>query len=243
MRILPSLSFSIMIISIQHVDKTLGQVGYEVRLAGSTSYSQGRVEVYANGAWGTVCDDGWGINDATVVCRQLGFSRATLATCCANFGRGSGRIVLSNVACTGSESNIGRCPSRTRYINCDHNEDAGVICFDGNEDLGYEVRLAGSTSYSQGRVEVYANGAWGTVCDDGWGINDATVVCRQLGFSRATLATCCANFGRGSGRIVLSNVACTGSEINIGRCPSSTRYIYCDHNEDAGVICFDGNED
>ena len=54
----------------------------------------------------------------------------------------------------------------------------------------YPVRLvAGNTSSTAnhslyyGRVEIRngTNGAWGTVCDDGWGIEDANIVCKQLG--------------------------------------------------------------
>ena len=43
----------------------------------------------------------------------------------------------------------------------------------------------GGTSDLEGRVEICFGGVWGTVCDDGWSLNDATVVCRQLGYLEA----------------------------------------------------------
>ena len=48
-----------------------------------------------------------------------------------------------------------------------------------------DIRLAEGTTSYQGRVEICLNDTWGTVCDDGWDISDARVVCRQLGFAIA----------------------------------------------------------
>ena len=52
-----------------------------------------------------------------------------------------------------------------------------VACIDGS------IRLIGGTRPNEGRVEVCLDNRWGTVCDDAWGTVDASVACRQLGYS------------------------------------------------------------
>uniref|UniRef100_A0A3Q3CP29 SRCR domain-containing protein n=1 Tax=Haplochromis burtoni TaxID=8153 RepID=A0A3Q3CP29_HAPBU len=103
----------------------------QIRLAGSGSTRcSGRVEVYHSGSWGTVCDDDWDLNDANVVCRQLGCRKAVKVTSSADFGQGrSGQILLDDVACSGSESSLTECQHRGFGTHdCNHGEDAGVVC-------------------------------------------------------------------------------------------------------------------
>ena len=87
------------------------------------------MEVFHNGNWGTVCDDDWDMNDASVVCRQVGSLDAVSALGSAHFGAGIGPIWLDNVRCSGSESSIASCPHSGWGIeNCVQGEDASVIC-------------------------------------------------------------------------------------------------------------------
>ena len=102
--------------------------GLSIRLANGKNEKEGRVEIYWNNQWGTVCDDIWDDNDATVICKQLGYSRGS-ARVSAYFGEGSGLILLDNVNCNGGESNIFDC-SQEKFgeHDCGHSEDAGVVC-------------------------------------------------------------------------------------------------------------------
>lgn len=95
-----------------------------------TVLSEGRVEVFYNGIWGSICDDGWDLNDAKVVCRQLGFPDTIEATNGTVMKFGSGLPQLTNVQCNGSEEHLREeCTFREMEAeqNCSHAE-AGVVC-------------------------------------------------------------------------------------------------------------------
>ena len=125
----------------------------DIRLVGGSDQYEGRVEICINDQWGTVCDDSWGVADATVVCNQLGnpFSGrvrqhmilwcricsqlslpcvlGAIAYSSAYFGQGTGQIYMDDVACSGTESSLYFCPSLPLgNNNCGHYEDAGVKC-------------------------------------------------------------------------------------------------------------------
>ncbi|XP_031553545.1 uncharacterized protein LOC116290605 isoform X2 [Actinia tenebrosa] len=219
------------------IDKTSNS---GIRLKGSLSEGVGRVEIYHLGRWGTVCGDTWTLSNAHVVCRQLGFDGARTPLCCGLFGKGSGRVWLSGVRCEGSESSLALCPNPGWGNNhCGHENDAGVVCKTSKAlEKEIEVRLNGSSSSYEGRVEVKYAGIWGTIDDSGWDIFDATVVCRQLGFAGAVSAFTGGRFGRGKGPVWFSEAHCNGDENKISGCIefNNTKSSISNHN--AGVACF-----
>ncbi|NXS09088.1 MARCO protein, partial [Neodrepanis coruscans] len=105
------------------------------------------------------------------------------------------------------------------------------VCQGVSGENGF-LRIVGGR---RGRVEIFHQGSWGTICDDGWTVQTAGVVCRMLGFSRAVSAFTAT---AGTGPIWLDDVSCTGSEASILDCRKSAWGIHnCNHNEDAGVEC------
>jgi len=101
----------------------------DVRLVGGGD-TEGRVEVFHAGVWGTVCDDGWGTPDAVVVCNQLGLPiNFPEASGSATYGEGTGDIWMDQVNCEGDESSLADCDHNGwGEHNCGHSEDAGVSC-------------------------------------------------------------------------------------------------------------------
>ena len=100
-----------------------------IRLTNGTNDKEGRVEIYWNNQWSTVCDDYWEDTEATVICKQLGYIGGSVKTS-AYFGQGSGLILLDDVNCNGRESTIFTCSHRNfGEHDCRHYEDVGVMCY------------------------------------------------------------------------------------------------------------------
>ena len=99
------------------------------------------------------------------------------------------------------------------------------------------VRLIDGSSSNEGRVEVYYNGRWGTVCtNNGWNDKYASLVCVQLGFASGESA----DFGYGYGTVLLDIVMCS---INNTFPASCIHYgvgitVRCGHSTDVGVKCY-----
>ena len=210
--------------------------GESVRINGDTP-STGRVEVFYNGQWGTVCDDKWDIHDAHVVCKQLGFPKAVRAYSGATHGQGSGPVWISDLECSGSESNLYVCKhSGCGNNHCTHSGDVSVQC----SYSASTIRLMGG-GRNYGRVEIYEFGVWGTVCDDTWDMTDANVACRELGYTGATSASGSAAYGQGTGHILRDHINYVGSETSLVNCPATKSRVtpaHCSHSEDSGVVCY-----
>uniref|UniRef100_A0A4W4G0J8 Lysyl oxidase homolog n=1 Tax=Electrophorus electricus TaxID=8005 RepID=A0A4W4G0J8_ELEEL len=216
------------------------------RLAGHPrKHNEGRIEVFYKGEWGTICDDDFSLANAQVLCHQLGFVSATGWAHSAKYGKGTGKIWLDNVQCSGSERSISVCKSRGwGNSDCTHDEDAGVICKDEklpgyvdaniievqvDESKVEEVRLRPVVSMAskrlpviEGVVEVRYKDGWAQICDNGWTAKNSRVICGMMGFPHERKVN--KNFyklyaERQKNHFLVHSVACLGTEVHLAACP------------------------
>ncbi|CAM2097436.1 unnamed protein product [Caretta caretta] len=206
----------------------------ELRLVDGGSPCAGRVEVKHQDQWGTVCEDDWDMEDAGVVCKQLGCGAAVSAHDQAHFGAGSGPIWLDDVACDGTESALSHCRNAGWGVHdCDHDWDAGVTC------SGHiELQLVGGDSACSGRVEVRHGDTWATICDAHFDLKAASVICNGLECGTALSIPGGAHFREGHGPIWTEEFQCVGNESHLVYCPRISHGSQtCSHANDASVIC------
>ncbi|XP_051896703.1 deleted in malignant brain tumors 1 protein-like, partial [Pristis pectinata] len=174
-----------------------GQV--KPRLVNGNSPCAGRLEIYDNLTWRTICsDDSWALTAANVVCQELGCGSGAVPPPDAHFGEGAGPVIGPP--------------------GCGHQRDLGVIC-----SGTIAPRLVNGNSACDGRLEIYANGSWRTVCGLGsWHLSSLDFTCKALNCGSAMEAQINAQFGEGSGPV-------------IG--PPG-----CSHQQDIGVICSESRD-
>ncbi len=129
---------------------------------------EGRLEIYYDGEWGTICDDFWSVEDANVACRQLRFAGGTVLDWgffrnpIFPMGDDDQKIWLDDLICDGGESNLLECDSNHSEVgrhNCRHKEDVLLRCLKNNGpyivDMEFSDPPGGDGSYDAGEtVEV-----------------------------------------------------------------------------------------
>ncbi|XP_063969637.1 atrial natriuretic peptide-converting enzyme-like isoform X2 [Lytechinus pictus] len=207
-------------------------------------YSRGASDVYVVGEFGhgslteILMDDVQctGTEQSLADCTHAGWN---LHNCVV--GEAAGVLCKQDQDCPANhfECNNLRCVPQTVVCNdvddCNDRSDE-LNCFQEPQRL--PVRLVGGNGQTSGRVEVFHNNQWGTVCDDYFSEAAARVVCNQLNIKGDVRVYPQASFGEGSGQIWLDDVRCSGTEPSLRQCttPELGRHN-CQHNEDVGVEC------
>ncbi|NWW48014.1 WC11 protein, partial [Pedionomus torquatus] len=216
----------------------------------------GRLEVFYNGTWGSVCSNRMSQVTAITVCKHLKCGDGGEIMEDFQYGSGSGPTWLDHIECMEQHNSLWKCQSdpwnpqscdnraEETHISCTGRKEATspatfAECPNSTSCSGREkLRVIGGEDECSGRVEIWHQGSWGTVCDDSWDMADANVVCRQLGCGSALSALSEAAFGEGTGPIWLEKVHCKGTELSLWDCPAKALFgKNCDHKEDAAVNC------
>ncbi|XP_060677683.1 deleted in malignant brain tumors 1 protein-like [Hemiscyllium ocellatum] len=208
----------------------------QLRLTDGGTRCAGRLEIYYKGTWGSVCDDSWDVRDAEVVCKQLDCGGALERALPSSCGPGTGPVWLKDVNCSGNESFLWECPSAPfgQQDDCSHKEDVRIMCSDHKE-----MRLVNGKHRCEGRVEVFYDEAWGTVCSESLDFHDGEVICKQLQCGALqSIDYYTQLFGAGTGPIWLDDVECLSHEPTLWQCKRNRWGQHnCEHREDAGVVC------
>ncbi|XP_014478092.1 PREDICTED: uncharacterized protein LOC106746246 isoform X2 [Dinoponera quadriceps] len=135
-----------------------------------------------------------------------------------------------------------KCINQSQVCNgkndCNDRSDESICTA---ENLDYEIRLAGTNSSHEGRVEVKVLGHWGQVCDDGFGMINADVICRELGFVLGALDVRQGGFYGNLDpptKFMVDQLKCRGNETTLRECDFNGWGVHnCQPEEAVGIVC------
>ena len=194
-----------------------------------------------------------------VVCSQMGYDFGSLGSSpCGRYGGNDlcgepgSLVAMADVSCKGGELDILECSYSSPQASClGHEKDAIVFC-GMNSDTGFEegatrlVSAEGAPSLNGiGRLEVFHDAAWGTVCKSGFTSGAASVACKSMGYNSARVSgalSSCRNISGlnycGDIAPSISEVSCSGQEANILECArESGDDVFCAAEESAVIHC------
>ncbi|XP_039680566.1 scavenger receptor cysteine-rich type 1 protein M130-like [Perca fluviatilis] len=198
----------------------------DIRLLGGSSRCSGVLQVKRQAKWSEVDDQNWDLKLADVVCRHLDCGSVVRASS----KRRSHSYPFSSItpSCLESETGLKKCLTKRSILELTSLE---IICSDS-------VRLENGTSLCSGRLEVKSNQStqpWSSVCEDDFDLQDAEVVCRELGCGSPSVLQG-ALYGDMEAPVWTKEFQCRGHESALLDCDSSDRNT-CSSGKAVGLTC------
>ncbi|XP_033761451.1 uncharacterized protein LOC117343222 [Pecten maximus] len=214
---------------IPALTRLLGEPEPFITLVDGKNENEGRVEIYRNGRWGTLCKDIDHI-EASYICRHLGYLGGISAGS-GFYGAGDGVFWKLNMTCLLTR----RCEvaNGVDASLCSHNNDAAIIC-DHMVRLDADERKRRSAGY----LNIHHRGNWLNVCADNWTSQNSNVACRQLGHKSGQAAPPVTDPKTVEvNNLWLRNITCSGSEMRLDACDHVIWSRGCESNLPVRISC------
>ncbi|XP_060081817.1 uncharacterized protein LOC132561103 [Ylistrum balloti] len=214
---------------IPALTRLLGEPEPFITLVDGRNENEGRVEIYRNGRWGTLCKDIDHV-EASYICRHLGYLGGISAGS-GFYGAGIGVFWKLNMTCLSTR----RCEvaSSVEANLCSHDDDASIIC-DHMVRLDADNRKRRSVGY----LSIHHRGNWLNICADNWTTQNADVACRQLGHKSGIIKPTADDPKTVEvDNLWLRNITCSGSEMRLDACEHVIWSRGCESNTPVRISC------